>query len=120
MFGKNIKKNLFLLDESIVVTNNGSYGTIPKKVKETQWKYQVILKLINVFFCVWISLGVLLQITLHKNLLQGLLQILSVILLTVCQFYNFDDVSLANLVVDQLDQYQYLGNCPPTPPLTQH
>ena len=50
MFGKNIKKNLFLLDESIVVTNNGSYGTIPKKVKETQWKYQVILTLINVFF----------------------------------------------------------------------
>lgn len=40
MFGKNIKKNLFLLDDSIVVTNNGSYGTIPKKVKETQWKYQ--------------------------------------------------------------------------------
>ena len=51
MFGKNIKKNLFLLDESIVVTNNGSYGTIPKKVKETQWKYQVILTLINVFLC---------------------------------------------------------------------
>ena len=49
MFGKNIKKNLFLLDESIVVTNNGSYGTIPKKVKETQWKYQVILTLINGF-----------------------------------------------------------------------
>ena len=22
--------------------------------------------------------------------------------------------------VDKLDQYQYLGNCPPTPPLTQH
>lgn len=40
MFGKNIKKNLFLLDDSIVVTNNGSYGTTPKKVKETQWKYQ--------------------------------------------------------------------------------
>ena len=23
-------------------------------------------------------------------------------------------------VCDDRDQYQYLGNCPPTPPLTQH
>ena len=22
--------------------------------------------------------------------------------------------------IQKLDQYQYLGNCPPTPPLTQH
>ena len=22
--------------------------------------------------------------------------------------------------IEILDQYQYLGNCPPTPPLTQH
>ena len=25
-----------------------------------------------------------------------------------------------SLSIEALDQYQYLGNCPPTPPLTQH
>ena len=27
---------------------------------------------------------------------------------------------LADLYIDVADQYQYLGNCPPTPPLTKH
>ena len=45
MYGKNIKKNMFLLDDSIVVTNNGAYGTAPKKVVEARWQYQVILTL---------------------------------------------------------------------------
>ena len=45
MYGKNIKKNMFLLDDSIVVTNNGAYGTAPKKVIEARWQYQVILTL---------------------------------------------------------------------------
>ena len=26
----------------------------------------------------------------------------------------------AFFIMDKADQYQYLGNCPPTPPLTQH
>ena len=34
--------------------------------------------------------------------------------------YTFFCRSCANEMLEMLDQYQYLGNCPPTPPLTQH
>ena len=33
---------------------------------------------------------------------------------------NFLDLSLKPFERKQLDQHQYLGNCPTTPPLTQH
>jgi len=42
MYGKSMKKNSFILDDSITVTNHGSYGTIPKKVLEARWQFQVI------------------------------------------------------------------------------
>ena len=35
--------------------------------------------------------------------------------------YDYDlEVQLIDNSIQLLDQYQYLGNCPPTPPLTQH
>ena len=35
--------------------------------------------------------------------------------------YGYDlEVQLIDNSIQLLDQYQYLGNCPPTPPLTQH
>ena len=37
-----------------------------------------------------------------------------------CDSMNFLDRSLKPFERKQLDQYQYLGNCPPIPPLTQH
>jgi len=40
MYGKSMKKNSFILDDSITVTNHGSYGTIPKKVLEARWQFQ--------------------------------------------------------------------------------
>ena len=42
MYGKSMKKNKFLLDNSITITNHGSYGTVPKKVLEAHWQFQVI------------------------------------------------------------------------------
>ena len=33
-------------------------------------------------------------------------------------FYEIDSMKVKGEA--NLDQYQYLGNCPPTPPLTQH
>lgn len=42
MYGKSMKKNNFLLDNSITITNHGSYGTVPKKVLEARWQFQVI------------------------------------------------------------------------------
>ena len=48
MYGKSMKKNIFLLDKNITVTNHGSFGTVPKKVLEARWQFQVIqLKIIN-------------------------------------------------------------------------
>ena len=35
------------------------------------------------------------------------------------QFPSYISVKMNWYKVDTLDQYQYLGNCPPTPPLTQ-
>lgn len=40
MYGKNIKKSRFLLDNIITVTNHGSYGTVPKKVLEARSQLQ--------------------------------------------------------------------------------
>ena len=37
-----------------------------------------------------------------------------------CDSMNFLDRYLKPFERKQLDQYQYLGNCPPIPPLTQH
>ena len=48
MYGKSMKKNSFVLDKNITVTNHGSYGAVPKKVLEARWQFQVIqLKIIN-------------------------------------------------------------------------
>ena len=42
MYGKNMKKSKFLLDTGVIVTNHGSYGTVPKRVLEARWQCQVI------------------------------------------------------------------------------
>ena len=42
MYGKNMKKSNFLLDNGVVVTNHGSFGTVPKRVLEARWQFQVI------------------------------------------------------------------------------
>lgn len=42
MYGKSMKKNNFLLDNSITIANHGSFGTVPKKVLEARWQFQVI------------------------------------------------------------------------------
>ena len=42
MYGKNIKKSKFLLNNGIIVTNHGSYGTVPKKVLEARLTSQVL------------------------------------------------------------------------------
>ena len=48
MYGKSMKNNSFVLDKSITVTNHGSFGTVPKKVLEARWQFQVIhLKIID-------------------------------------------------------------------------
>ena len=41
MYGKNMKKSNFLLDNGVIVTNHGSFGTVPKKVLEARWRFQV-------------------------------------------------------------------------------
>lgn len=40
MYGKSMKKNNFLLDNSITIANHGSFGTVPKKVLEARWQFQ--------------------------------------------------------------------------------
>lgn len=40
MYGKNMKKSNFLLDNGVVVTNHGSFGTVPKRVLEARWQFQ--------------------------------------------------------------------------------
>ena len=48
MYGKSMKEKSFVLDKSITVTNHGAYGTVPKKVLEARWQFQVIqLNVIN-------------------------------------------------------------------------
>lgn len=42
MYGKNIKKSKFSLDNGVTVTNHGSYGTVPKKVFEARLRSQVL------------------------------------------------------------------------------
>lgn len=41
MYGKNMKKNKFLLDNGLIMTNHGAYGTVPKRVLEARWQSQV-------------------------------------------------------------------------------
>ena len=53
MYGKNIKKSKFLLDNSITLTNHGSYGTVPKKVLEARWKFQVGFQFSNFMVTHW-------------------------------------------------------------------
>ena len=36
------------------------------------------------------------------------------------QFKPLDKASKANYYEDKRDQFRFLGNCPPTPPLSQH
>jgi len=42
MYGKRMRRKHFILDQSITFTNHGSYGTVPKKVLEARWKFEVI------------------------------------------------------------------------------
>lgn len=42
MYGKNMKKSKFMLDNGVIVTNHGSFGTVPKRVMEARWQFQVI------------------------------------------------------------------------------
>ena len=42
MYGNNMKKSKFMLDGSVIVTNHGSFGTVPKRVLEVRRKFQVI------------------------------------------------------------------------------
>ena len=69
------------------------------------------------------------NITLPKILLLLLLIIVIIIIAIViiimfyyCNYYYyyFVIIILIMIVIIIIIQYQYLGNCPPTPPLTQH
>ena len=52
---------------------------------------------------------------LMKLFLKKLCKLVQIIL-SYLNMVNF----LIVLLLESLDQYLYLGNCPPTPPLTQH
>ena len=45
---------------------------------------------------------------------------ISIDLLLTWQNERYSVIIDPDMCIEISDQYQYLGNCPPTPPLTQH